>query len=149
MEKLINQIIFKCSYCSRISKSAVGIYRHELSCKKNPHNQSLCSSCKHCKRVEYYSEGNVRCRNCIERYTERDEYGRIIYSTKCELSDKGECDGRQKYVDFICDIDGSKMYSNKIHRMASEKVQQIKSRCDRPMPDATKECANYEYENDF
>lgn len=36
MEKLINQTIFKCSYCSRISKSAAGILRHELSCKKEP-----------------------------------------------------------------------------------------------------------------
>lgn len=26
--------------------------------------------------------------------------------------------------------------------------KQIKNRCDRPMPDATKECANYEYDNE-
>ena len=32
MKKLENQTVFQCSYCSRISKSAVGIYQHELLC---------------------------------------------------------------------------------------------------------------------
>lgn len=148
MEKLTNQTIFKCSYCSRISKSAAGIFRHELSCKKNPHNQSLCSSCKHCKREEHHSEEFVRCKTCLKRYVETDEYGRVIYTTECELSDEGTCDGRLKFVDFICDVDGCKMYPNKINRLSSEKAQQIKDRCDRPMPDATKGCANYEYDNE-
>ncbi len=146
MERLINQTIFKCSYCSRISKSAAGILRHELSCKKNKHNQSLCSSCKHCKREEHYSEENVRCNTCPRRATEIDYYGRIVYIDGCELFGEDLCDGRQKYIDFICDIDGCKMYSNKVNRLSSEKAQQIKSRCDRPMPDGTEECANYEYD---
>lgn len=148
MEKLINQTIFKCSYCSRISKSAAGIYMHELSCKKNPHNQSLCSSCKHCKREEHHSEEGVRCKRCVRRNAEIDEYGRVIYTTSCDLFDEGICDSSLKYVDFICEIDGAKMYSNKIHRLSSEKAQQIKDRCDRPMPDATKGCTNYEYDNE-
>lgn len=148
MEKLINQTIFKCSYCSRISKSAAGIFRHELSCKKNPHNQSLCSSCKHCKREEHRSEELVRCKNCFRRHPETDEYGRVMYTTECDLYDEGACDGSQKYIDFICEIDGCKMYSNKIHRLSSDKAKQIKERCDRPMPDATNECVNYEYDNE-
>ena len=148
MEKLTNQTIFKCSYCSRISKSSAGIYSHELSCKKNPHNQSLCSTCKHCKREEYHSEEGVRCKACPRRHFEIDCYGRIEYTEGCELFGDGTCDGRQKYIDFICDIDGAKMYSNKIQRLSSEKSQQIKNRCDRPMPDATKGCANYEYDNE-
>lgn len=114
MEKLINQTIFKCSYCSRISKSAAGIYSHELSCKKNPHNQSLCSSCKHCKREEYHSEESVRCKTCPKRHLETNYYGRIEYTEGCELFGEDMCDGKQKYIDFICDIDGAKMYSNKI-----------------------------------
>lgn len=148
MEKLTNQTIFKCSYCSRISKSAAGIYSHELSCKKNPHNQSLCSSCKHCKREEYHSEEGVRCKTCPNRHLEIDYYGRIEYTEGCELFGDGACDGRQKYIDFICEIDGCRMYSNKIQRLSSEKAQQIKNRCDRPMPDGTKECANYEYDDE-
>lgn len=147
MEKLINQTIFKCSYCSRISKSAAVILRHELSCKKNPHNQSLCSSCKHCKREEHYSEEGVRCKTCSKRHFEIDYYGRIEYTEGCELYGEDLCDGRQKYIDFICDIDGSKMYSNKINRLSHEKAQQIKNRCDRPMPDGTEKCAHYEYDN--
>lgn len=71
-----------------------------------------------------------------------------MYTTECDLFDEGTCDGSQKYIDFICDIDGCKMYSNKIHRLSSEKAKQIKERCDRPMPDAMKECANYEYDNE-
>ena len=149
MEKLTNQTIFKCSYCSRISKSAAGIIRHELSCKKNPHNQILCASCKHCTREEYHSETGVRCATCYRRYKEIGEYGRILYTTECELYDEGACDGSHKYVDFICDIDGCKMYSNKINRLSSEKAQQIKMRCDRPMPDATNGCVNYEYDNEL
>ena len=148
MEKLINQTIFKCSYCSRISKSAAGILRHELSCKKNPHNQSLCSSCKHCRKEEHRSEVGVRCKHCNRMYIERNEYGEQIAAAECDLFDKDVCDGSQKYIDFICDIDGCKMYSNKIHRLSSDKAQQIKNRCDRPMPDATNECVNYEYNNE-
>lgn len=148
MEKLTNQTIFKCSYCSRISKSAAGIYSHELSCKKNPHNQSLCSSCKHCKKEEYRSEEGVRCKTCHRRHFKIDCYGRIEYTEGCELFGEDKCDGTQKYINFICDIDGAKMYSNKIHRLSSEKAQQIKDRCDRQMPDGTEECANYEYDKE-
>lgn len=149
MEKLINQTIFKCSYCSRISKSAAGIFRHELSCKKNPHNQSLCASCKYLKKEVHRSEIGVRCPKCFRRHIEFDDYGRPMYTAECELFNEGTCDGSQKYVDFICDIDKCKMYSNKIHRLSSEKVQQIKNRCDRPMPNATTECKNYEYNDEI
>jgi hypothetical protein len=81
-------------------------------------------------------------------YIERNEYGEHIAAAECDLFDKDVCDGSQKYIDFICDIDGCKMYSNKIHRLSSDKAQQIKNRCDRPMPDATNECVNYEYNNE-
>lgn len=72
----------------------------------------------------------------------------LSQSNDCWVYDEGACDGSQKYIDFICEIDGCKMYSNKIHRLSSDKAKQIKERCDRPMPDATKECANYEYDNE-
>lgn len=149
MEKLINQTIFKCSYCSRISKSAAGILRHELSCKKNPHNQSLCASCKHCKKEVYRSEARERCSKCFRRHIEFDDYGRQVYTTECELFNEGVCDGSQKYVDFICDIDACKMYSNKIHRLSSEKANNIKQRCDRPMANAETGCDNYEYDEEL
>lgn len=147
MEKLTNQTIFKCSFCSRISKSAAGIYRHELFCNKNPHNRSLCSSCKYCRKEEHFSEPLIRCKYCPMAKEEYDEYGRVTERNECELFDMGFCDGRQKYIDFICDIDGCKMYSNKVNRLSTEKANDIKKRCERPMIDATKECANYEYDN--
>lgn len=56
MKKLENQTVFQCSYCSKVSKSAAGIYQHERFCKKNPHNQLLCTSCAHCHREEHISE---------------------------------------------------------------------------------------------
>lgn len=145
MEKLINQTIFKCSYCSRISMSAAGIYSHELSCRKNPHNKSLCSTCKHCKKQESYTEIGVRCVGCKHRELAFDKLGRLTYLSNCQLMDNNQCDGRQKIVDFICDIDGCKMYSNKIHRLSSEKAKKIKKRCDKPMANAASGCDNYEY----
>lgn len=121
------------------------MFKHELSCKENPHNHSLCSSCKHCIKKEHRSEKYVRCHNCRRRYIEFDDYNRPIYTQKCDLSEKGACDGSQKYIDFICSIDGCKMYSNKIHRLSSVKAQLIKERCDRPMPTVLEGCVNYDY----
>ena len=51
------------------------------------------------------------------------------------------CDGRIKITDFICDIDGSKMYSPKIKLKASAK--EVIDRCDKPMVDATQTCEYY------
>lgn len=130
MKKLENQTVFQCSYCSKISKSAVGIYQHERFCKKNPHNQLLCASCAHCHREETLSEEGEKCEICFFR---DNIYGNCT-----------GCDGRIKYTDFICDIDGSKMYApNKIRRKTA--FEEIKNRCDKPMVDATQQCENYEY----
>lgn len=127
MIKLENQTIFKCSYCSRISKSAAGIYVHEIHCKKNPHNQLLCASCAHCRMEERLSNEGEKCRTC--------GWGESIYGS-CY-----GCDGRIKITDFICDIDGSKMYSPKIKLKASAK--EVIARCDKPMVDATQTCEYY------
>lgn len=130
MKKLENQTVFQCSYCSRVSKSAAGIYQHERFCKKNPHNRLLCASCIHCQREEHLSEVGEKCETCPSR---DDIYG-----------DCTGCDGRIRYTDFICDIDGSKMYApNKIRRKTA--FEDIKNRCDRPMVDATQECKNYKW----
>lgn len=130
MKKLENQTVFQCSYCSKVSKSAAGIYQHERFCKKNPHNQLLCTSCAHCHREEYFSEEGEKCEICSFRDN--------IYG------DCTDCEGRIKYTDFICDIDGSKMYArNKI--MLKTSFEEIKNRCDKPMVDATQKCENYEY----
>lgn len=149
MEKLINQTIFQCSYCTRISKSAAGMNRHEISCKKNPCNQSLCASCKHLKKEVRHGKARERCSKCPRRHIELDEYARPIYTTECNLFYEGVCDGSQKYVDFICVIDACKMYSNKIHRLSSEKANNIKQRCDRPMANAATGCDNYEYDEEL
>nr|DAP23648.1 MAG TPA: zinc finger domain protein [Bacteriophage sp.] len=131
MKKLENQTVFQCSYCSRISKSAAGIYQHERFCKKNPHNQLLCASCIHCQRVETLSEEGEKCEICPHR---DDIYG-----------DCTGCDSRIRYTDFICAIDGSKMYApNKIRRKTA--FEEIKKRCDKPMVDSTQECKNYKYQ---
>lgn len=133
MKKLENQTVFQCSYCSRISKSAAGIYRHEMFCKKNPHNQLLCASCIHCQREVHFSEEGEKCEGCGygDYFEECFHFGKI-------------CDAKILYVDFICDIDGSKMYAlNKIRHKTCFK--EIKERCDKPMVDATQECKNYKF----
>lgn len=131
MKKLENQTIFQCSYCSKVSKSAAGIYQHERFCKKNPHNQLLCASCIHCQREEHLSEEGEKCEICPHR---DDIYG-----------DCTGCDSRIRYTDFICAIDGSKMYApNKIRRKTA--FEEIKKRCDKPMVDSTQECKNYKYQ---
>lgn len=133
MKKLENQTVFQCSYCSRISKSAAGIYRHEMFCKKNPHNQLLCASCIHCQREVHFSEVGEKCEGC--------DYGN--YFEECFHFGK-ICDAKILYVDFICDIDGCKMYAlNKIRHKTCFK--EIKERCDKPMVDATQECKNYKF----
>ena len=135
MKKLENQTVFQCSYCSRISKSAAGIYQHELFCKKNPHNQLLCASCAHCHREEHISEPGEKCKTC--------DYGKSLLD-ECLFFDD-DCESRIKYTDFICDIDGSKMYApNKIKRKTA--FEEIKNRCDKPMVDATQQCENYLYD---
>lgn len=131
MKKLENQTVFQCSYCSKVSKSAAGIYQHERFCKKNPHNQLLCASCIHCQREETLSEEGEKCEICPHR---DDIYG-----------DYTGCDSRIRYTDFICAIDGSKMYApNKIRRKTA--FEEIKKRCDKPMVDSTQECKNYKYQ---
>lgn len=132
MIKLENQTVFQCSYCSRISKSAAGIYVHEVFCKKNPHNQLLCASCEHCHREEHLSEEGEKCKICDygNRFDECFHFGKI-------------CDAKILYTNFICDIDGSRMYSPKIKLKASAK--EIIARCDKPMVDATQECKHYKY----
>ena len=134
MKKLENQTVFQCSYCSKISKSAAGIYQHERFCKKNPHNQLLCTSCAHCHKEEHVSEPGERCKTC--------DCGKSLLD-ECIFFDD-DCGRRIKYTDFICDIDGSKMYAlNKIRLKTS--FEEIKNRCDKPMVDATQQCENYEY----
>lgn len=134
METLKNKTVFKCSYCTKVSLSSVGIYQHERFCRKNPHNHILCFSCVHCQREEHLSEEGEKCEIC--------PFSNYIYG------DCSYCDSRIKYTDFICDIDGSKMYSkNRIRR--KQAFENIKNRCDRPMVDETMECKNYECRFDY
>ena len=90
MKKLENQTVFQCSYCSKVSKSAAGIYQHERFCKKNPHNQLLCASCAHCHREEHISEPGEKCKAC--------DYGLRLLD-ECIFIDK-DCDSRIKYLRF-------------------------------------------------
>ena len=132
MKKIENQTVYQCSYCSRISKSAAGIYQHEKFCRKNPHNNFICTFCIHLRKEEYLSEEGEKCETCVFN---NDITG------DCTLLSPG-CDDRIKYTDFICEIDGSKMYApNKVSRKSSFKY--IKDRCDKPMVDETQECKNF------
>lgn len=134
MKKLENQTVFQCSYCSKVSKSAAGIYQHERFCKKNPHNQLLCASCIHCEMVESLDDEGSRCNYCSYNYM-----------GDCHNPDCS--DDRQRIVDFVCKIDNAKMYApNKIRRKAS--FRDIVARCDRPMIDATQNCEHYKFQFD-
>ena len=136
MEKLINQTVFKCSYCSRISKSAAGIRFHEIYCTKNPHNHILCASCELCERVESMGEEGSRCKTCYW-YTIDAHDGHPCYTySDCEYGDD-----RQAFTDFICKHDGKKMYSPKILRYNKEKRETIMARCQKPMADEVSGCA--------
>lgn len=132
MKKIENQTVYQCSYCSKISKSAAGIYQHEKFCRKNPHNNFICALCIHLRREEHLSEEGEKCETCVFN---NDITG------DCTLPSSG-CNGRIKYTDFICEIDGSKMYAPyKVSRKLSFKY--IKDRCDKPMVDKTQECKNF------
>lgn len=49
METLKNKTVFKCSYCTRVSLSSVGIYQHERYCSR--FNKTVDKET--CKRLEY------------------------------------------------------------------------------------------------
>lgn len=123
MEKLINQTVFKCSYCSRISKSAAGIRFHEIYCTKNPHNHILCASCELCERVVSMGEKGSRCKTCCW-------YSSCIFG-----------EDREVITDFVCKHDGKKMYSPKILRYNKEKREAIMARSQKPMADEVSGCA--------
>lgn len=139
MKKLTNKTIFQCSFCTKVSLSAAGIYSHEIYCKKNPHNHILCSSCAQCEKKEWYGEKGTKCEHCC--YGE-DIYGDSSYSCN-------DCDSRQKYIEFICKADGKKMYSPKIGRMKRSVSKDIISSCDKPMADEMTGCPMYENEDIF
>lgn len=42
-----------CEYCSKISRAAGAMAKHERFCKKNPHNHALCYKCEHFKQAEF------------------------------------------------------------------------------------------------
>lgn len=135
METLHNQTVFKCSYCTKISKSAAAMHSHEISCKNNPNTQYPCASCSHCKRVVSYEEHGTKCNHC---------YHYNAWENECTNPDCG--DDRIRIVDFICDIDGAKMYSpKKVLRMNKETKNKILCRCDRPMKNIVEGCENYEF----
>lgn len=41
-----------CEYCSKISRAAGAMAKHERFCKKNPHNHALCYKCEHFNQAE-------------------------------------------------------------------------------------------------
>ena len=49
MKKAI-EAIYKCDYCTKISKSAGAMVRHEKYCNKNPQFYHPCFTCKNLKR---------------------------------------------------------------------------------------------------
>lgn len=49
--------IYICEYCSKKSTNQGAMGRHEKSCKKNPKNDTLCKTCKHCVRSEKCEDG--------------------------------------------------------------------------------------------
>ena len=136
MKQIKNATIYHCDYCSKVSLSSGGMMRHEISCKKNPNNLTPCASCKYCIRDTYF-------------VTEEDDS--IHYSEK-EINEKaaayntyyGDYFDRLEYhkiTEFTCNIDGKKMYHNKVNRLSKEKREEILSRCDKQMP---QECDAYE-----
>lgn len=131
MKKLTNQTVFKCDFCSKISKSAGGMRLHELSCKNNPVNYTPCASCLKCIRTEKYYQDN--------KEIDEDEY--------CHAMNYNFGNGRyglpgnlKKETIFTCDHDGAKMYHHKILRLGKKISDHIIASCDRMMPT---ECNNY------
>lgn len=137
MEKLINQTVFKCSYCSRISKSAAGMRLHEICCTKNPHNHILCASCELCERVVSMGEKGSRCKTCyLYTYAPLDKGYPCCWYSSCIFGED-----RETVTNFVCKHDGKKMYSPKILRYNKEKREAIMARCQKPMADEVSGCA--------
>lgn len=53
MKILENTTAYKCEYCGKVSLSKGGLAIHEKRCRRNPVNQSICTTCKWCKKVMY------------------------------------------------------------------------------------------------
>lgn len=128
MEKLENQTVFKCSYCSRISMSAAAMHRHEINCRKNPARQAACVSCTYLKKEERERIviPEIDCKHCLW----------YNYETQ-NCMDKANCVKKME-VDFICTKTGEKMYYYPaVMNMNKAKREIIINRCDCSMP---KEC---------
>ena len=128
MKKLTNQTIFKCEYCSKISKSGGGIRLHEVTCKKNPNNNTPCASCSYFKKkIKYF----------VDKSEDEDfEVGDEIYPSKnLKYSPEEGFDLRyHKEIYYTCGYDNKSMYHNKVNRFSKKIKEQIISRCDKQMP---------------
>lgn len=125
MEKLENQTVFKCSYCSRISMSAAAMHKHEINCRKNPERQAACVSCKHMIKEERERTiiPELDCKHCLW----------FNYETQ-SCRDRENC-VKKVEVDFICSKTGKKMYYHPaVMNMNKKKRELIISRCDHKMP---------------
>lgn len=139
MKRIENATIYHCDYCSKVSQSKSGMRVHEISCKKNPNNLTPCASCKHCIRETYYVTEDDKYTHYSKEEIDaevaaREEY----YNLHTYCYDRLEY---HKVTEFTCDVDGKKMYHNKVNRLSKEKREEILSRCDRQMP---QECNNQE-----
>lgn len=135
MKQIKNATIYHCDYCSKISLSKGGMIRHEISCKKNPNNLTPCASCRYCIRDTYYvKEDDDSIHYTEDEIAAKAEYYEDSYG---DYFDRLEY---HKETVFTCEVDGKKMYHNKVKRLSKEKREVILSRCDKQMP---QECENY------
>lgn len=44
--------VYCCEFCSKVSRKAAGMSRHEVFCKNNPKNRCQCYSCVHYESAE-------------------------------------------------------------------------------------------------
>lgn len=139
MIKEENQTIYRCEYCTMVSKSAAAMFSHELSCRKNPHNDILCLKCKYCENVDIVGDDFSQCRYCC-----MDDLDDSLFS-KAYICDGCHGYGSDKTTNRVyrCAVDGKMMYDKDIVRQGRDKLDEVSKICKCSMVSKAEGCNNF------
>ena len=114
------------------------MYSHELSCKKNPHNDILCTKCIHGSKETLVGDDFSKCGSC-KIDSDKGLFSKVLICEGCHGY------GGDRTVDDVyrCDVDGKLMYNRNIVRMERSRRKVIVDKCDREMPSKADGCVNF------
>lgn len=143
MKVLRNQTIYKCDYCTMVSRSSAAMYSHELSCKNNPHNHVICLGCSHCEAEEIKGNSFSKCERCPESKYPKSDMARMFICEGCH----GYGADVLTHEVYRCAISGKLMYHPSVLRLRKGEKRDIMSKCDRAMLSEADGCDDFEPKN--